>query len=129
MAYITLAVTSGVIQQVKASGSSQRQIAIRDASPELLALIRAASKTARLLVAVNGIFDLSVGDTGAIWGVHQTAGLQPDDFSSLYDLLARRPEQQVTFAWDDDVDRRRQLMSESKSAPPAVTVSATRRTP
>jgi hypothetical protein len=109
MAYITLAVTSGVIQQVKAGGPSQRQIAIRDASPELLAPIRAASKTSGVLIAINGVFDLSVGDTGAIWGVHQTAGFQPDDFTSLYDLLARRPEQQVTFAWDD-IDARRQLM-------------------
>jgi hypothetical protein len=76
MAHITLAVTSGVIRQVKAGGPSQRQIAIRDAWPELLAPIRAASKTTRALIAINGVFDLSVGDTGAIWGVHQTAGLR-----------------------------------------------------
>lgn len=125
MTYITLTVTKPVIEQVINGNSSQRQIAIRDASPELLALIRAASANNRVPVAVNGVFDLSVGDTGAIWGVHQTAGPQRDDFTSLYDLLGRRPDQAVTFTWNDDAERRRYLSSESKSAPPAVKVSAT----
>lgn len=76
MAHITLAVTRRVMQQVNDGKSSQRQIAIRDASSELLALIRAASANNQVLIAVNGVFNLSVGD------------LQPEDFTSLYDLLA-----------------------------------------
>jgi hypothetical protein len=48
---------------------------------------------------VNGVFELSVGDSGAIWGAHQGAGLQAEDFASLFDLLARRPDLPVTFSW------------------------------
>ncbi len=96
MAYFTLAVTSAVIEQVKAAGSTQRQIAIRDASPELLAAIRDASKTTRVPV----VFDLSVGDTTAIWGRQQREGVQAEDFTSLYDLLARRPDRPVKFEWE-----------------------------
>jgi hypothetical protein len=101
MAHITLTVTKRVIQQVNDVRPTQRQIAIRGASPELLALIRSASASNRVPVAVNGVFDLSVGDTGAIWGVHQRAGLQSEDFASFYGLLARRPDKPVTFAWNE----------------------------
>ncbi|MGA3259901.1 MAG: hypothetical protein ABSE35_13545 [Bryobacteraceae bacterium] len=99
MKYITLAVTGPVIREVSAGNSYQRQIAIRDASPGLLAIIRAATGGGRALVAVNGVFELSVGDSGAIWGAHQGAGLQAEDFASLFDLLARRPDLPVTFSW------------------------------
>jgi hypothetical protein len=99
MKYITLAVTGPVIREVSAGNSYQRQIAIRDASPGLLAIIRAATGGGRALVAVNGVFELSVGDSGAIWGAHQGAGLQAEDFASLYDLLARRPDLPVRFSW------------------------------
>jgi hypothetical protein len=87
MAYITLAVTNPVLRQVNAGHPGQRQIAIRDASPELLGVIRAATAKNQAPIAVNGVFELSVGDTGAIWGNHQAAGLQAKDFASLYDLL------------------------------------------
>jgi len=100
MAYITLAVTSRVIQQVKETGNpDQRQIAIQGASPELRAAIDTASAKKQVTVAVNDVFKLSIGDTDAIWRTHQ-GGLQRDDFDSLYDLLARRPDTQVRFACD-----------------------------
>jgi hypothetical protein len=55
MAYITLAVTSRVIQQVKETGNpDQRQIAIQGASPELRAAIDTASAKKQVTVAVNG---------------------------------------------------------------------------
>ena len=100
MPYITLAVTTPVIREVNAGRSYQRQIAIQDASPEVLAVINAATAENQVLVAVNGVFELSVGDTGAIWGTHQRAPLQAEDFTSLYDLLARRPETPVRFTWE-----------------------------
>jgi len=100
-ASITLAVTKNVVREVIAGGTFERQIAIRGGSPELLASIRKASARNRVAVAVNGIFELSIGDTGAIWEKHQARGRQAEDFSSLYDLLSRRPEQPVTFSWYD----------------------------
>ncbi len=100
-ASITLAVTKSVVREVNAGRAYQRQIAIRGGSPELLAVIRKASARNRVAVAVNGVFQLSVGDTGAIWGKHQGRGRQAEDFASLYGLLARRPEQPVTFSWNE----------------------------
>ena len=100
MAHITLVVTEDVIRQVNKSGQKQQQIAIQGASPELRAAFDAATKDKRVVVAVNGVFELSVGDTDAMWAVHQTAGLQTEDFTSLYDLLGRRPGRQVRFAWE-----------------------------
>jgi len=100
-ASITLAVTRSVVREVNAGRTFQRQIAIRGGSPELLAAIRKASARNRMAIAVNGVFQLSVGDTGAIWEKHQARGRQSEDFTSLYDLLSRRPEQPVTFSWCD----------------------------
>jgi transcriptional regulator with XRE-family HTH domain len=100
-ASITLAVTKNVVREVIAGRTFERQIAIRGGSPELLASIRKASARNRVAVAVNGIFELSIGDTGAIWEKHQARGRQAEDFTSLYDLLSRRPEQPVTFSWYD----------------------------
>ena len=98
---ITLAVTKSVVREVNGGRPYERQIAIRGGSPELLAVIRKASARNRVAVAVNGVFQLSVGDTGAIWEKHQGRGRQSEDFTSLYDLLARRPEQPVTFSWNE----------------------------
>jgi transcriptional regulator with XRE-family HTH domain len=100
-ASITLAVAKNVVREVTAGRKFQRQIAIRDGSPQLLAAIRKASARNRIAVAVNGVFELSVGDTGAIWEKHQARGRQAEDFTSLYDLLSRRPEQPITFSWHD----------------------------
>jgi transcriptional regulator with XRE-family HTH domain len=98
---ITLAVTKSVVREVNGGRPYERQIAIRGGSPELLAVIRKASARNRVAVAVNGVFQLSVGDNGAIWEKHQGRGRQAEDFTSLYDLLARRPEQPVTFSWNE----------------------------
>lgn len=100
-ASITLAVAEGVKREVNAGRTYQRQIAIRGGSPELLAVIRKASARNRVAVAVNGVFQLSVGDNGAIWEKHQEPGRQAEDFTNLYNLLARRPEQPVTFSWSE----------------------------
>jgi hypothetical protein len=99
MQHITLAVTGRVIQQVQVSDDSQRQLAIQGASPDLGALIETASGGNRVTIAVCGTFELSIGDTGAIWGSHQAAGHQVDDFADLYRLLARRPDVPVRFTW------------------------------
>lgn len=101
MKHITLCVTEAVVQHVnnvgvnKQAGQNQRQITIQDGSPDLLDTFRVARKDNQVLVPVSGVFELSVGDTSAIWATHQTEGLQAEDFTSLYDLLARRPGRPV----------------------------------
>ena len=106
MEHITLCVTEAVIQQVnnagadKQAGQNQRQIAIRGVSPDLFEAFRAATKHNLVLVTVSGEFELSVGDPYAIWATHQTEGMQAEDFTGLYDLLARRPGRSVRFAWE-----------------------------
>jgi hypothetical protein len=105
MKYITLTVTDAVIRQVNRAGMgrgdrNQRQIAIQGASPDLLALIRSAREDRRVVIPVSGEFSLTIGDNGAIWAGHQSEGLQAEDFTSLYNLLARRPDQPVRFSWE-----------------------------
>jgi hypothetical protein len=99
MPHITLSVTDRVIRQVQVGHDFQRQLAIQGASPGLRALIETASGGNRVSIAVCGVFELSIGDTGAIWGSHQAAGHQADDFADLYRLLARRPNVPVRFTW------------------------------
>jgi len=100
MKHITLAVTSPVIRQVNATGPNQRQIGIRDASPELLVDLRAVRANSHISMPVNGVFELSVGDTSAIWAGHQS-GRRAEDFTNLHNLLAQRPDRPVKFMWED----------------------------
>lgn len=99
MPHIALAVTQKVLAQVEGGRDYQRQMAIRDASPELRASIDQASRENQVQIPVCGEFVLSVGDTGAIWASHQQTIQQERDFADLYALLARRPDTAITFKW------------------------------
>ena len=99
MPFMTLAVSPRVILQVSQGHEYQKQLAIRGASCDLLALIEKANKRNRVTITVCGAFELEVGDTGAIWGAHQTRDIQMKDFANLYSLLATRPDIPVTFRW------------------------------
>lgn len=99
--FLTLAVTKNVLREVQAGRQHQRQIAIRGGSPALLAVLDEASDRKRIAVALNGVFQLLIGDTRAIWEAQQSEALQAEDFKNLYELLARRPEQPVTFSWEE----------------------------
>lgn len=59
MPFITLAVTSNVVQQVDQGNDFQKQLAIRDASPGLAALIKTANAQNKVPVAVCGVFKLT----------------------------------------------------------------------
>jgi hypothetical protein len=98
MPHITLTVTQSVIDQVTRAGESQRQMAIKDASPELASQIQTATAANRIRIPLLNAFDLTVGDTSAIWYSHQV-GIQAEDFINLYQILARRPEQPIRFTW------------------------------
>jgi hypothetical protein len=98
MAHITLCVTQPVLDQLDAGNKSQKQIAIKDASPELIEIISKATSANKVQIEINGIFTLTVGDTGAIWGKHQE-GIQVQDFNDIFSLLSRRPGVRVPFSW------------------------------
>lgn len=99
MSHITLAVTTKVMAQVRDGHNYQQQLAIRDASDDLQGLLKQASKQNIVTVALCQEFILSVGDTAAIWAVHQQSEQQRRDFADLYSLLSRRPDTSVTFNW------------------------------
>jgi hypothetical protein len=100
MPNITLYVTDEAKNYADQTGRNSRQIAFRDPSPKLHLTNPAPTSERQVFLAVNGEFRLSVGDTHAIWATHQAEGIQAGDFTSLYDLLARRPGRQVRFAWE-----------------------------
>ena len=97
MPFITLAVTERVIRQIEEGNEYQRQLAIKDASPDLRDLLDTANANEKIRVAICGVFELIVGDTDAIWGVHQENKVQAGDFSDLFSLLSRRQDESVKF--------------------------------
>ena len=105
MTQISLAVTVRVLQNViraeaiSQAGLKPRQITIRrdSTSTELIEAFQNTTREQKVQIELNGEFKLYVGDPWAIWFTHQDAGLQADDFNSLYDLLSRRHERPVNF--------------------------------
>ena len=89
MNFITLAVTPGALAQVQAGHSAQSQLAVQGACAPMLAAIAVARANNTVNVALGGGIVLCVGDTHAIWRVHQT-GPQLADFDDLFSLLSRR---------------------------------------
>jgi hypothetical protein len=98
MPYITLAVAPAVINQVKSGQEFAKQIAVRGFSEDL-GFIRTATAKNKRPIKICGVFDLMIGDNGAIWARQQTESVQADDFSNFYSLLERRPDVNVTFKW------------------------------
>ena len=99
MEHISLKVTQPVMNAVAAGQGFQRQLAVDDASPNIRAQISAATAANIVVVHVGGCMPLAVGDTDAIWAVHQKALSQQQDFDDLYALLSRRPGAALTFSW------------------------------
>ena len=98
MSFVTLSVTSAVLDQLNAGNQFQKQIAVRGASPEIVGAMIGANADNQIQININGSFALNVGDRNAIWAVHQT-GIQSEDFADIFSLLARRPDRDVTFTW------------------------------
>lgn len=96
MSHITLTVTAKVLQQ-SARAKNQEQMAIRKPSQNLQ--INAGCKANPIVISINGTFDLRVGDTGAIWQIHQKTPSQQADFAYLYAVLSRWPGSELTFRW------------------------------
>jgi hypothetical protein len=98
MCFITLAVTQPVLDQIKRQGEGVAQIAIHGSSTSLSARIAEARRQNRVALAIGNAIDLYCGDNFAIWGSHQLAGRQQEDFKVLFEFLSRIPGRDVTFA-------------------------------
>lgn len=99
MPFISLAVTERVIRQIEKGNEYQRQLAIKDASPDLRDILDTANASNKISVAICGVVELIVGDTNAIWEAHQENKLQAEDFSDLFSLLSRRKDEPIKFIW------------------------------
>ena len=95
MSEISLVVTQPVLKQVAQAGLKERQIALRKPSPNLKEVLRTVRKDKRTRIRLGHAVALELGDSGAIWAVHNAEAA--DDFNSLYGLLARRPGNEMRF--------------------------------
>ncbi len=96
MARISLTVTQRVLEVIQGGQEGQRQIAMRNPSADIGAVIRGANAQEPVALRLGSRISLTVGDSGAIWRVHQ---LDRDraDFDSLFEILARRPGAEMEF--------------------------------
>lgn len=97
MPTVFLVVTQRVADLVEQGQIAQRQIAIRRPAAEMRAVIAEATSANTVGLRLGNAITLVVGDNGAIWRAHQP---NPDDFDSLFDLLSRRPGQEMEFVCD-----------------------------
>ena len=94
MPEITLVVTQAVLTHT-AQRPAEQQIAIRSATPDIWPIISQLTRTNQATITLGGCIDLAVGDPGAIWRAHNAQQVQ--DFEALFNLLARRPDQDMRF--------------------------------
>ena len=95
MGQITLVVTRPEYEHFNAGHTAQAQIALRSASSDIAPVIAALSSKNRVTPILGGCVSLVAGDPGAIWRAHNEQHAQ--DFDSLFDLLARRPDDEMRF--------------------------------
>jgi len=93
---ISLAVTKKVATYLAANPDvRERQIAIKDASPEIRASLDKATKTSPVTIRLGQRINLIVGDTHAIWRSHNTS--RQAEYDRLFDLLALHPDAPMLF--------------------------------
>ena len=95
MPTISLVVTERVISHVGSGRHGERQIAMRNPSSDIADAFSELSASNRRELVLGGCVSLAVGDTNAIWPSHNND--RAEDFEALYNLLARRPGQEMRF--------------------------------
>jgi hypothetical protein len=95
MPEISLVVSQNVIEHVKTTDRNEKQIALRSATPDIRDALGQAKKDNRVNLRLGGCVTFSVGDPAAIHHSHNQSHIE--DFDSLYDLLARRPDVEMRF--------------------------------
>jgi hypothetical protein len=94
VAEISLAVTKAALDYAQGR-ENERQISFSAPSPEIAAVLAAATAQQRVLLQLGGRINLVVGDTSAVWLAHNSA--HADDFTNLYTFLAKYPSQAIRF--------------------------------
>jgi hypothetical protein len=93
---ISLAVTKKVVSYLAENPDvRERQIAIKDVSPEIRSALDTATKDNRVSILLGVRINLVVGDTHAIWRSHNMDNLA--EYDLLFDLLALRPDAHMLF--------------------------------
>ena len=95
MAEISLAVTRGVLDYLKAAREKERQIAYTAASADIAAPLGEVTKQKHVKMRLAGRITLVVGDRGAIWRAHNEQYAK--DFDALFTFLAQYPSQPMRF--------------------------------
>jgi hypothetical protein len=98
MPEISLVVTQRVFDRTVPDHRDEAQLAIRSASEDIAPSIRQLNAKNRANLRLGGFITLVVGDTAAIWRSHNKH--QVEDFDALFNLLARRPDQEMRFLCD-----------------------------
>lgn len=79
-------------------GAAGRQLAIKDASPNIRAALDKATKDNVVKILLGQRLTLVVGDTHAIWRSHNM--ICTADYDALFDLIALRPDATMVFLCD-----------------------------
>lgn len=95
MSEIELAVTTGVLAFAQGANEDQRQIALTSPSADIAPLLRSATAQRQVKLKLSGQITLMVGDTSAIWFVHNKRSAE--DFDNLYTFLAHYPSRRMRF--------------------------------
>jgi hypothetical protein len=94
MESIKLKVTSRVLAQSR-KVKHQEQIAITDPTGSLASAIALATKKNRIRLVLGNAISLELGDTGAIWRVHNP--FDEANFDALFKFLSKFPDTEVEF--------------------------------
>ena len=104
MGYINLVVTQAELDHYQSGHELEAQIALRSPSPDIAELIRGLTAKNQINFILGGCIILVAGDPGAIWRAHNEEYIK--DFDSLFFLLARRPDEEMTFLCDIEWKRK-----------------------
>ena len=91
---IKLKVTSKVLKQIDVT-KNQEQIAITNPTGSLVTSIAEANKRNPIRLEIASAFILTMGDTSAIWRIHNNES--KTDFDSLFNLLKNYPDKEFEF--------------------------------
>jgi len=97
---ITLVVTRAELNHYNSGHESEAQIALRSPTTDIALVIRNLTTKNRVNLILGGCITLVAGDPGAVWRAHNEQNIE--DFDSIFFLLARRPDEEMTFLCELD---------------------------
>ena len=98
MSEISLRVTKAELDHVTDAGREQRQIALTSPSPDIAKEVQSITAKNRRLLVIGGCIEFVLADKSALWRSHNED--RCEDFDALFNLLARRPGQEMRVLCD-----------------------------